>query len=128
MVVGRVIGWLFLAAAITTLGWDIADAFGEGWDSTALGLNPWNWANHVLFGEGWDSTALGLLWFQNHSESLGLAQVIFQRFIPVIGPWLWDPVIQTILVWPAWAVFGVTGLFLRVVFRRRRRTRRSFDR
>ena len=104
MVVGRVIGWLFLAAAIATLGWDIADAFGEGWDSTALGL----------------------LWFQNHSESPGLAQVVFQRFIPVIGPWLWDPVIQTILLWPAWAVFGAPGIFLSVVFRRRRRTRRWF--
>jgi len=34
MVVGRVIGWLFLAAAIATLGWDIADAFGDGYRQT----------------------------------------------------------------------------------------------
>jgi hypothetical protein len=105
MVVGRVIGWLFLVAAVATLGWDLADAFG---------------------GEGWNSTALGLRWFQTHSPSLGFAQVVFQRFIPAVGPWLWDPVIQTILLWPAWAVFGVPGIVLSFLFRRRRRPRRWF--
>lgn len=105
MVVGRIIGWLFLAAALTTLGWDIIDAFGDGWQSNALGMR----------------------WFQVHSPSLGFAQVIFQRFIPAIGPWLWDPVAQTILLWPAWAVFGVTGIVLSFVFRRRR-SRRWFTR
>ncbi|MCH8183245.1 MAG: hypothetical protein IID55_08675 [Proteobacteria bacterium] len=99
MVVGRVIGWLFLAAALAALGWDLADAIGGG---------------------GWQSTALGLRWFQNHAPSLGLFQVIFQRFIPAVGPWLWDPVIQTVLLWPAWAVFGAPGILLSFFFRRRR--------
>ena len=109
MVVGRVIGWLLLAAALATLGWDIADA---------------------LDNDGWNSGALGLRWFQLHSPSLGLAQVVFQRFIfsnAGIGPWLWDPVIQTVLLWPAWAVFGVPGIVLIFVFRRRR-SRRWFAR
>ncbi len=107
MVVGRVIGWLFLAAAIATLGWDLADAVGGG---------------------GWQSAALGSRWFQTHSTSLGFAQVIFQRFIPAIGPWLWDPLIQTVLLWPAWAVFGAPGIVLSFFFRRRRRARRWFAR
>ena len=105
MVVGRVIGWLFLAAALGTLGWDLADAFGGG---------------------GWEISAFGLRWFQIHSPSLGLAQVIFQRFIPAVGPWLWDPVIQTVLLWPTWAVFGAPGIVFSFVFRRPRRARRWF--
>ncbi len=126
MVVGRVIGWLFLAAAVATLGWDISAAFGDGWNGAVLGLNPWNWIKHVVFGDGWEVSALGLRWFQIHSPSLGFAQVVFQRFIPAVGPWLWDPVIQTILLWPAWAVFGVPGIVLSILFRRRRRPRRWF--
>ncbi len=108
MVVGRVIGWLLLVAALATLGWDIADALNN---------------------DDWNSSALGLRWFQVHSPSLGLAQVVFQRFIfsnAGIGPWLWDPVIQTVLLWPAWAVFGVPGIVLTFLFRRRRRSRRWF--
>ena len=107
MVVGRVIGWLFLAAAIATLGWDAADALGGGgWD--------------------WDGSKLGSRWFQIHSTSLPLSQVVIQRFIPAVGPWLWDPMIQTVLLWPAWAVFGAPGIVLSFFSRRRRRARRWF--
>ncbi len=104
MVVGRVIGWLFLAAALAALGWDLADTLGGGWEISAFGQR----------------------WFQIHPPSLGFAQVIFQRFIPAVGPWLWDPMIQTVLLWPAWAVFGVPGIVLSIFFRRRRRARRWF--
>jgi hypothetical protein len=55
-----------------------------------------------------------------HKGSLGLLQAGTQRHI---APWLWDPVLQTILLWPGWLVFGVFWLVLRRLVRRKRKNR-----
>ena len=45
----------------------------------------------------------GQLWFDINVASLNLMQAVVQRFL---HPWLWDPVITTILQWPAWSLLG----------------------
>ena len=84
----RLLGLLFVLAALFVLGADLADAdAGEG-----RGLMP-----------------LGQLWYELHSGSLNLTQAVIERYI-----WqpLWDPVVITVLQWPAAAVFGVLGAIL----------------
>ena len=57
----------------------------------------------------WTPIAAGQLWFDIHKDSLQLVQPAIERYIL---PALWDPVILTVLQWPAWAVLGVPGLIL----------------
>ena len=97
MIVGRIIGWLFLAAAVAALGWDVV---------------VWVDAGAVPF------TALGQHWYALDRTSLGLVQVVFERYI---WPPLWHPGASWILLRPTWLVFGILGLALVLVFRRRRR-------
>ena len=99
MLVGRFVAWLFLGIAVFSFGWAVTDSFDAG-----------------AFRIG----ALGEQWFRLHRESLGLLQAGTQRHI---APWLWDPVFQTILLCPGWLVFGVFGLVLRHLFRRKRKDR-----
>lgn len=68
-------------------------------------------ANEILL------TPLGQAWFQYHRESLNLAQALVQRHL---HPAVWDPVIQTVLLWPAFAVAGGLGLVLMLLGSRRR--------
>ncbi|WP_346900428.1 hypothetical protein [uncultured Roseibium sp.] len=49
----------------------------------------------------------GQLWFDRSPDTLNMAQAAIQRHV---SPFLWDPVIQTLLTWPVWAVFGLFGL------------------
>ena len=97
MIVGRIIALLFLGVAAVALAADLVS---------------WVWERRFA------ATALGQRWFDIHSDSLGLAQAVIQRYV---WPFLWDPIITTILRWPAWAVFAVPGLVLWILFRRRRR-------
>ena len=43
-----------------------------------------------------------------------------------VHPFLWHPVITTVLLWPAFAVFGVLGAIFLLLGRRRDRTDRIF--
>ncbi len=104
MIVGRMLGWLLVALAIVAFGWEIVALIDSG---------------------TWQITALGKLWFDIHSGSLGLAQVVVERYV---WPPIWDPVILTLLQWPGWVVLGVPGLVLAWLFRRRRRDRWFIDR
>ena len=97
MIVGRFIGWLFLAAAAAALVWDLV-----AW--VDMGASP--------------ATAMGQHWYTLHRGSLGLAQAAIQRYV---WPPLWDPVATWILLRPTWLVFGIVGLVLALAFRRRRR-------
>lgn len=101
MVIFRILGRLFFLAGIAALGWDL-----------------WRW---LVDGETFRLMAVGELWFNIDSASLNGAQAAIQRYL---WPVLWDPIIVTVLVWPAAITFAGFGLILMILFRRRRRTGR----
>jgi len=97
MVVGRFIGWLVLVLAVII---EVRDIFG-----------------YLDTGQ-YQAAAIGQLWSDIDRNSLLLAQPAIQRHV---AAWLWDPVIATVLLWPAALSFAVLGLLLMWVFRRRQR-------
>ena len=66
----------------------------------------------------WAPIALGQLWYQLDRSSLNLVQAVIQRYI---HPFLWDPIIVTILLSWAFAVLMILGVLLLAVFRKRAR-------
>jgi hypothetical protein len=97
MLIGRVIGWglLILAAMVVAV-----DLFG------------WYLNGHFQL------MATGELWFRISPGTIELAQPAIQRHV---ASWLWDPVLVTILLWPAELVLSVPGLFLAWACRARER-------
>ncbi len=95
MIIGRIIGWLLTLAGLAA---GIADAVA--WGGTG----------------SFRLSALGELWFQLAPDSLNLAQASIQRYL---FPELWDPVLQTVLLWPALPTLLVPGLVLLWLCRRR---------
>lgn len=62
---------------------------------------------------------LGQYWFEISPNSLQLIQPAVERYL---HPYLWDPLIQSVLTWPAAIVFGLlAALFLGSWFIRRMR-------
>ena len=96
MVVLRLAGWLLILAALAVL----------------LLHDVWGWHQTGT----WRMIPAGTLWFDLHRASLLLAQPAIERHVAV---WLWNPVILTILQWPAAAVLGVPGVVLLMIGRRR---------
>ncbi len=84
----RLLGLMFIAAALAVLGADLSAAGEDG----TLALRP-----------------LGALWYDLHPGSLNLTQAVVERYILEL---LWDPVVITVLQWPAAAVFGALGIAL----------------
>ena len=80
MAIGRTVGRAFLSVGILCL---LAAAAVFGVKATG----------HEFAG----APSLGALWFQFHAYSLNLTQAIIQRYI---WPYLWDPVLQSLLVMP----------------------------
>jgi hypothetical protein len=105
MIILRIIGWILLLLAAAIFARDMLASIDVG----TLSL-----------------IAVGELWFKLHQTSLQVAEPAIARHIPVIGPWLWHPVISTILTWPATAVIGITGVLLVRLARRRPRRERMF--
>ena len=67
-------------------------------------------------------TPLGATWFSINRQSLEAAQRGVETNVETyVGGWLWDPVIQSILGLPTWAVVGVLGALMVYLGRRRRR-------
>jgi hypothetical protein len=95
MLLGRLLGWVLVLAAGAVA---IRDAF------------HWVTSGELRLAAG------GELWFTLAPESLNVAQAAVQRYL---WPELWDPVIQTILLWPAVLVLLVPGLLLLMLCRRR---------
>jgi hypothetical protein len=95
-----VIAWIL---ALLTLGIDLLHLFQEG---------------------TFEPKALGLWWSELHVTSLTAAQNLIERHI--YAP-LWNPGIVTVLLWPAWAVFGALAFILTALSRMRGR-RRIFGR
>ena len=55
---------------------------------------------------------LGRVWYALGPGSLNLTQAVVERYI---WPPLWDPVLITVLQWPAAAVLGVPGIVLLIL-------------
>lgn len=70
-------------------------------------------------GEGqWIATPLGEHWFKINAASLNASQAAIERHV---HPWLWDPGIISLLQVPSFIFFGVLGLILFWLGRKRRR-------
>jgi hypothetical protein len=95
--IGRLIGWIIFLAGLAVL---VRDMF------------VWIDTKH------WAPIALGQLWFDLDRSSLNLVQAVVQRYI---HPFLWDPIIVTILLWWAFAVLMVLGVLILALFGRRTR-------
>ncbi|MCH2548780.1 MAG: hypothetical protein MK031_01840 [Alphaproteobacteria bacterium] len=54
--------------------------------------------------------SLGEIWFQINKSSLIISESFISRYIPLIGSWLWHPIISSILTLPAFLLFAATGL------------------
>jgi hypothetical protein len=62
-------------------------------------------------------TPLGVDWFNLSPGTLNLASSTIQEYV---HPYLWDPVIQNILLAPSWFIFGVLWFLLSLAGRRRK--------
>lgn len=89
----RGVGWLLILLALAALSYEIAVAFQSG---------------------GYRMIAAGELWYTLDRGSLNVVQAITQRYL---HPVLWDPVIQSVLTWPAWVLFAVPGVALLAIGR-----------
>jgi hypothetical protein len=94
MIVGRLIGWVAFLAGAAVLVRDVL---------------VWIDTKH------WAPLTLGQLWYDLNRSSLNLVQAVVQRYI---HPFLWDPIIVSILLCWAFAVLMVFGALLLIVFRR----------
>ena len=104
MIVGRVIGWILFLAGAAVLVRD---------------LLVWIDTKH------WAPIALGQLWFDLDRSSLNLVQAVVQRYI---HPFLWDPIIVTVLLWWAFAVLMVLGVLILALSSRRPRRKAPLSR
>lgn len=65
-------------------------------------------------------TPLGMAWFSISPSSLMATQAFIQQTVEAyIGHWLWDPLIQWILMLPTWLVLGLLGAWLAYLGRKR---------
>src|SRR6185369_656324 len=94
--IGRLIGWIIFLAGLAVLARDVF---------------VWIDTKH------WAPIALGQVWFDLNRSSLNLVQAVVQRYI---HPFLWDPIIVSILLCWAFAVFMGLGLVLLALSGRRR--------
>ncbi len=95
MIVGRVFAWLVLALAGFALVQDAIGYFASGRFSFA---------------------PLGQFWYSLHPFSLNLVQAVVERRI---HPFLWDPILISILQLPAFAAIAIVGLVFAWMFRKR---------
>ncbi|PLX38690.1 MAG: hypothetical protein C0606_05415 [Hyphomicrobiales bacterium] len=63
-------------------------------------------------------TPLGEAWYALSPETLNLSQAAVERHV---HPFLWDPIIQSVLLLPNWAVIGSLGFLLVLLTTPRRR-------
>ena len=101
-IVGRIVGWLFLALAVVAAG---AEAVAS-----------------LQAGEGLPME-MGQVWYNLDPGSINLMQAVTQRYL---HPAIWDPGVIEVLLWPAWFVALIPASLLLLLCRRPRR-RRSFS-
>jgi predicted membrane protein len=102
--VRRLIGWIIFLAGVSVLVRDVI---------------VWIDTKH------WAPIALGQLWYDLNRSSLNLVQAVVQRYI---HPFLWDPIIVTILFCWAFAVLMVLGLLILALPDRRGRAKEALSR
>lgn len=64
-------------------------------------------------------TPLGQHWYNIHPASLNTLQAAIERHV---HPFLWDPVLFTVLQWPSWLILAVLGFGLYWLARKRRKS------
>src|ERR1700731_4100162 len=97
--IGRLIGWVIFLTGLSVLVRDVLVC---------------------IHSKLWAPIPLGQLWFDFSRSSLNLVQAVVQRYI---HPFLWDPIIVTILLCWAFAVLMVFGLLILLLSRKRTRRR-----
>ncbi len=105
-IVGCILGWLFVLATLAVAAWEFIARDPE---------------------KGFELRPAGQMWFLIHKDSLGLVQVVVERYI---WPPLWDPVLFSLLQLPAIVIPLVPGLVLVVLCHlrtRRKRKKRRFS-
>ena len=100
----RVIGALFILAALVAAGMELVQWFSSG---------------------TYKPMTLGGLWYMFHRASLNASQAVIQRYI---APWLWDPTITWVLIQPVWATAGLPGAVLVWLGWRKKKNRRPRSR
>ena len=101
MIVGRIAGWLITLAAVLILGAELVGFVRTG-------------AYKIISG--------GELWYDIDRASLNFLQAVIQRYL---HPTIWDPVLTAVLRAPAWVPFGVLGMGISWLCRKRRPKRRN---
>ncbi|QOZ29411.1 hypothetical protein CI1B_86420 [Bradyrhizobium ivorense] len=62
-------------------------------------------------------TRFGQFWNDIHQSS----QAAFRAWVEGVAPWVWNDVVRVILEQPVFAVLGIAGLLLMILFRPRKR-------
>jgi hypothetical protein len=101
----RVTGGILLLAGIAALGFDL-------WQYVQFA------SQNAGQGQSFHLAAAGELWYRLSPGTLNLTQAVTQRYIL---PELWDFVLLTVLLWPAFIVLAVPGLVLLALGSLRRR-------
>jgi hypothetical protein len=96
--IGRLIGWIIFLAGLAVLVRDVL---------------VWIDTKH------WAPIALGQLWFDLNRSSLNLVQAVIQRYI---HPFVWDPIVVTVLLCWAFVVLIVLGLLILAISSKRVRS------
>ena len=95
--IAKFVGLLFLVFSVITIVLDLSRSI----------------ANSTL-----TITPLGLEWFNFSSGSLNLTEAIISRYL---HPFLWNPILQNILLMPSWLVFFVLAIMFFWLGRKRKR-------
>jgi hypothetical protein len=98
--VSRFVGLWLIAGALVAFVIDATKTIA----ASALTVTP--------LGEAWSTLSL--------TSVMSVQTFVQQQIEPTNGRWLWDTVIQWILLSPTWAVLGLLGFLLTYLGRRRR--------
>ena len=91
------IGWFMLAMGIATLGYDLVKSLASG---------------------SFSLSDTGSIWHAFHSESLQILEPALARHI---HPYLWDPIILSLLLSPISLVLAILGFILLMLTRKKSR-------
>ena len=84
MIIGRLLGWLFLTVALMASAAELAAYV----DANAYSM-----------------LSMGDLWRDIHPGTFSSARVWIEHEEYLDAPWLWDPLVVTLLNVPAWPLF-----------------------